>query len=60
MTADLNKKKDTAFCMATLVLSSSSSADSSFEYLIWLSGPQPFPVYFPNAFGKNVKKKKNG
>lgn len=57
MTADLNKKEDTAFCMATLVLSSSSSADSSFEYLIWLSGPQPFPVYFPNAFGKNVKKK---
>lgn len=55
MTTDLNKKKNAVFCVATLFLIRSSSADAAFEYAIWLSGPQPFPVYFPSAFGKNVE-----
>lgn len=54
MTADLNKKRDAALCMVTSVFTS-SLADAAFEYFIWLTEPQPFPIYFLSAFGKNVK-----
>lgn len=56
MTAALNKKKDAALFMVTLVFTRSSLADAAFEYFIWLTEPQHFPIYFLTAFGKNVKK----
>lgn len=34
MTADLNKKRDAAFCMVTLVFTRSSVAGAAFEYFI--------------------------
>lgn len=44
--------------MATLFLMRSSAADAAFEYFIWLSVPQPFPVYFFRNISKNAKKLK--
>lgn len=55
MTADLNKKRDAALCMIVSVFTSSSLADAAFEYFIWLTEPQPFPIYFLSAFFKNVE-----
>lgn len=54
VTADLNKKRDAALYMVTLVFTRNFSSDAALEYFIWLT-EQPFPVYFLSAFGKKLK-----
>lgn len=46
MTTDMIKKREAAFCTATLFLMRNSAADAAFEYLIWLTMSKPFRVYF--------------